>query len=113
MKRDVWFPCDPNRCYLVYCWVKGKDVSREGAIVLSCCEAPVKKGCRGAQICNNRDFKHSHGDFDWQQLRFRFWTTSNAARLKIEVQLRSQTGTIWVDDAELITKERIISVESY
>lgn len=100
-------PVEPNTKYLVRVWIKGEDIAvdkdpRHGAVVW------VKYG-------PEQDFWQSpltasklfvpetrDGTFPWTKFEFTFDTPEGIALLRVTLQLRRATGTVWFDDLEVI-----------
>ena len=102
-------PVEPNTEYLVRVWIKGKDIAEDndrthGAIVW------VKDGPGPGQVWWTSPTTKSEynvpvvnqGSFPWTQYEFTFHTAEDSSLLRVSLQLRRTTGTIWFDDLEVI-----------
>lgn len=105
---EQWMPCKPNMRYRLRFWVKGEGISRAGGIIVWCNTAP--KGAPNpwaAQRTHAFAFKELRGTFDWQRKWFDFCTNADDGLIRIVLQLRLCTGTVWIDDVELLEKEKV------
>ena len=103
----------PNRRYQIRWWVKGQDVDPNGTGPLLMMF--VTSGPDG-HLERAYDYERTApptGTFDWQQRRFSFTTGPAARWLNVTLQLRWTTGTIWLDDAELLDRGPVVPVDTY
>jgi hypothetical protein len=98
-------PVKANTAYMVRCWLKGENIVRN----------PVNSVGVGVWLSTGpaKDFwaHQAHivksptpntGTFDWTRYEFRLETPATAEMLKFTVQMRRASGTVWVDDVEIV-----------
>jgi hypothetical protein len=100
-------PVEPNTEYLVRVWIKGEDIagdlrSKRGAAVW------VKYGPKEdfwkSPLTGSKMFmpENPAGTFPWTKFEFKFSTPADIGLLRVSLQLRKATGTLWFDDLEVI-----------
>jgi len=111
---------DPDARYLVKLWVKADHVGPSGGamihIVGSSDNNKTDGNIWGGGIAGMDIYKTptpNNGTFDWAEITFPVDALPRTRELKITLQLRNATGTLWYDDLEVTKVERIVHVESY
>ncbi|MFZ4778286.1 MAG: hypothetical protein ACOYM3_23185, partial [Terrimicrobiaceae bacterium] len=106
---DQLFSVEPSTSYLVRIWVRGKDIvpatgKAHGGILIWANSGPAR-GFFANQKSLAKKPARASGTFDWQLFEFPVETSSEAARLKIGLQMRTASGTAWFDDVEVVKSD--------
>jgi hypothetical protein len=104
-----------NRHYRLSWWVKGAKVASGSGVRLdSLFQISNKDGKSQRVDIDVRDQDQSPaGTFDWERHDFSFTTDAGAQALNFCLELRSTTGTIWLDDVELKDCGPAATVQTY
>ena len=104
----------PNRRYLMRWWVKGENVREDGAgPILMMFYMSGKNGKLSRTNTNETGDSLPKGTFDWRPRQFVFITDESATWATFSFQLRWTTGTIWLDDIELLDQGPVVQVKTY
>jgi len=110
---------EPSTRYQVSMWVKGDSVGRSGGAVVHIIGSSNNKMDRnlwGGAIQGMDWYKSpspNNGTFDWTEFVFTVDALPATRALKISLELRNASGTLWFDDVGVTKLEKIIHVESY
>ncbi len=107
-------PIESNRRYLLRWWVRGENVGPGGAGPIMMGYYLARRGGRQLRINFIQPGEdRPRGTFDWQRKQFVFVTCPGATTATFTFQLRYTTGTVWIDDIELIPCEAVTPVDTY
>ena len=111
---------EPSQRYRIAMWVKGDHVGNTGGAVVHIVGSSnndKKDSNLWSGAIKGLDWYKSpspnNGTFDWAQFVFTLDTLSGTRALKLSLELRNASGTLWYDDIEVTALERIVPVESY
>ncbi len=94
----------PETKYKVSVWVKGKVIvlkKGQGAGAALWASAGPQKDFWGNKN-GTQKFMRKAGSFDWTQISMEFTTRKGDEQLILNAQLRLASGTLWVDDVEVV-----------
>jgi len=100
-------PVEPNTEYLVRVWIKGEDIAgdvkaKRGVAVWI--KYGPKEDFWKSPLTGSKMFvpETPVGTFPWTKFEFTFRTPDGIGLLRVSLQLRKATGTVWFDDLEII-----------
>jgi len=96
---------EPHTRYRVKVWMRGEGISSfaGGGVVLWTHFGP-EEGYWSSPTSVRQNYKPttSSGTFDWAPYEFTLETGADTRRLRVILQLRRATGTVWFDQLEII-----------
>jgi hypothetical protein len=99
-------PAKPETTYRITVWFKGKGIAYgKGGQAMVWFSAGPKKGYWGDRKGTYKALKKA-GDYDWTPVTCQFTTRDVDELFYVNINFRWGTGTLWVDDVELIEVEK-------
>ncbi len=98
-------PIAKSTSYKVRVWIKGEKIvpsPNGGSGVLIWMSTGPKEKFWENQVHIAKAPPQNKGDFDWIPFEFQVDAGATAEMAKVSVQLRRSSGTLWVDDVELV-----------
>ncbi len=109
---------EPDTRYRINVWLKGENVSATGgAMILVIGSSDANKADRNiwTGACSDvyKQPSPCNGTFEWKMFAFTVDMPAKAKALRMLLELRGASGTLWFDDVEVLRREKIQHVESY
>lgn len=110
----------PSMRYRITAWIKGQDIIANpkwtaGGVFLWTHFGP-KEGFMSPEnqrVSQKLPTGLQRGTFDWTQIEFTVDTATNTEQLKIKLQLRMTSGTLWLDDLEIKQVGEVRSIPNF
>lgn len=110
---------EPETRYRIRMWLKGENIDAyhpKGVLVHAVASSYDNKKDPNLWAGNlhyeGKAPSPNTGTFDWKELDFTFDVPLQTRTILIDVELRG-AGTMWLDDVEVIKKEKVVTVESF